>query len=106
MSTSQRYRYNSEQLTHILEQAGIYMCACPAQVATQMLELRKLHQYQLNCMDEMPQLADTHRRIAEAAERAHAVLEAALDDVLRIEGWDEQSLTMPDGLRALRDSLL
>lgn len=106
MSTSQRYRYNSEQLKHILDQAGIYMCACPAQVATQMLELRKLHQYQLNCMDEMPQLAETHRRIAEAAERAHAVLEAALDDVLRIEGWDAQSLTMPDGLRALRDSLL
>ncbi|OYW29040.1 MAG: hypothetical protein B7Z51_07580, partial [Methyloversatilis sp. 12-65-5] len=70
MNTSQRYRYNSEQLQHILDQAGIYMCACPAQVATQMLELRKLHQYQLNCMDEMPQLADTHRRIAEAAERA------------------------------------
>jgi len=57
------------------------MCACPAQVAT-------------------------HRRIAEAAVRAHAVLEEALDDVLRIEGRDEQSLTMPEGLRALRDSQL
>lgn len=106
MTTSQRYIYSTEQLKHILDQAGIYMCACPAQVATQMLALRALHQYQLNCMDEMPHLADTHRRIAEAAERAHAVLEAALDDVLQTEGWDAQSLTMPEGLRALRDSLL
>lgn len=81
MSTSLRDRYNSEQLKHVPDQAGSHMCACPAQVAT-------------------------HRRIAGVAVRAHAVLEEALDDVLRIEGRDEQSLTMPEGLRALRDSQL
>lgn len=106
MSTEDRYRYSARQLTVILEQAGIYMCACPAQVAAQMLELRKLYRYQLKCIGEMPDLADTHRCIAEAVARAHALLEDALDEVLRIEGWDKESLAMPEGLRKLRDSLL
>jgi hypothetical protein len=57
-------------------------------------------------MSEMPELADTHRCIADAVERAHAVLEDALDEVLRIEGWDKESLVMPEGLRTLRDSQL
>ena len=106
MSTGEKYRFSAKQLTLILEQACIYMCACPAQVASQMLELRKLHQYQMKCMSEMPELADTHRCIADAVERAHAVLEDALDEVLRIEGWDKESLVMPEGLRTLRDSQL
>ena len=106
MATEERYRYSKEQLMLILDQAGIYMCACPAQVATQMLELRKLYQYQMNCMSEMPDLADTHRCIATAVLRAHALLEEALDEVLRIEGWDTTSLVMPEGLRKLRDQQL
>lgn len=106
MATEERYRYSRDQLTLILDQAGVYMCACPAQVATQMLELRKLHQYQMNCMSEMPDMADSHRTIADAVFRAHALLEEALDRVLDIEGWDKTSLKMPDGLRKKRDELL
>ena len=106
MATEERYRYSKEQLMLILDQAGIYMCACPAQVATQMLELRKLYQYQMNCTSEMSDLADTHRCIATAVLRAHALLEEALDEVLRIEGWDTTSLVMPEGLRKLRDQQL
>lgn len=101
-----RYRYSTEQLKVILEQAGIYMCACPAQLASQLMELGKLHRYQIECMSEAPDLVATHRCIAEAAQRAHAVLEDALDEVLRLEGWDMETLTMPDGLRKQRDSLL
>lgn len=102
----QTFRYSSTQLQLILDQAGIYMCACPAQLAAQMMELRTLHQYQMNCMSEMPDLADTHRCIATAVLRAHALLEEALDEVLRIEGWDTTSLVMPEGLRKLRDQQL
>lgn len=82
------------------------MRACPAQLAAQMMELRTLHQYQMNCMSEMPDMADSHRTIADAVFRAHALLEEALDRVLDIEGWDKTSLKMPDGLRKKRDELL
>ncbi|MBT9518718.1 MULTISPECIES: hypothetical protein [Methyloversatilis] len=102
----QTFRYSSTQLQLILDQAGIYMCACPAQLAAQMMELRTLHQYQMNCMSEMPDMADSHRTIADAVFRAHALLEEALDRVLDIEGWDKTSLKMPDGLRKKRDELL
>lgn len=102
----QTFRYSSTQLQLILDQAGIYMCACPAQLASQMMELRTLHQYQMNCMSEMPDMADSHRTIADAVFRAHALLEEALDRVLDIEGWDKTSLKMPDGLRKKRDELL
>ena len=77
----QTFRYSSTQLQLILDQAGIYMCACPAQLAAQMMELRTLHQYQMNCMSEMPDMADSHRTIADAVFRAHALLEEALDRV-------------------------
>ncbi|MBL8467798.1 hypothetical protein [Methyloversatilis discipulorum] len=102
----QTFRYSSTQLQLILDEAGIYMCACPAQLAAQMMELRTLHQYQMNCMSEMPEMADSHRTIADAVFRAHALLEEALDRVLDIEGWDKISLKMPDGLRKKRDELL
>ncbi|WP_019915970.1 hypothetical protein [Methyloversatilis discipulorum] len=102
----QTFRYSSTQLQLILDEAGIYMCACPAQLAAQMMELRTLHQYQMNCMSEMPDMADSHRTIADAVFRAHALLEEALDRVLDIEGWDKASLKMPDGLRKKRDELL
>ncbi len=99
-------RYSNEQLTSILEQACIYMCACPAQLAKELMGLRELHAYQINCMSTMPTLAATHRCIADAVQRAHVLLEDALDEVLRLEGWDMNSLTMPEGLRKVRDSLL
>lgn len=102
----QTFRYSSTQLQLILDEAGIYMCACPAQLAAQMMELRTLHQYQMNCMSEMPDMAESHRTIADAVFRAHALLEEALDRVLDIEGWDKTSLKMPDGLRKKRDELL
>jgi 3-deoxy-D-manno-octulosonate 8-phosphate phosphatase KdsC-like HAD superfamily phosphatase len=82
------------------------MCACPAQLAVQLLELRTLHDYQLACMGDMPDMADSHRTIAEAAAQAHALLEQAFDRVLELEGWDKASLEMPDGLRKKRDALL
>lgn len=106
MSQKTPYRFSDEQLKLILDQSGIYMCTCPAQVAAQMLELRGLHQYQLDCMSKSSVPPDTHRCISQAAQRAHALLEDALEEVLRIEGWDRDTLIMPAGLRTLRDSQL
>jgi len=82
------------------------MCACPAQVARQILSARELYAYQRDCVSGGAHNDHVHVRIAEATRLAHAELERCLDDVLELEGWDKATLTMPEGLRALRDRTL
>jgi hypothetical protein len=96
-------RFSDAQLQHITDQAMIYMCACPAQVARQILSLRELFGYQLACVSRGALMEKVHTRIAESTARAHAELEQCLDEVLDLEGWDKTTLTMPEGLRKLRD---
>jgi hypothetical protein len=96
-------RYSNAQLQQIIEEAMIYMCACPAQVAKQVRLLRELHAYQHNCLGRgNPRLVPVHERIAESTRLAHAEMEQCLADVLDMEGWDKTNLTMPEGLRELR----
>lgn len=99
-------RYSDAQLERIAEQGMIYMCACPAQVARQILSAREVYDYQRNCASGGAQDTRVHARIAEATRLAHAELERCLDDVLDLEGWNKATLTMPEGLRALRDRTL
>ncbi|OYY95117.1 MAG: hypothetical protein B7Y41_05370 [Hydrogenophilales bacterium 28-61-23] len=99
-------RYSKEQLHQITEQAMIYMCACPAQVAGQLMALRELYGYQRNCSNKASVMGQVHQRIAQATRLAHAELESCLDDVLALEGWDKATLTMPEGLRQLRNQLI
>ena len=42
-------RYTSQQLEQIINEAAIYMCACPCQVAVQLRHLRELYRYQTKC---------------------------------------------------------
>ncbi|NTV96606.1 MAG: hypothetical protein HGA75_14540 [Thiobacillus sp.] len=96
-------RFGNEQLQQIIEEAMIYMCACPAQVAKQVQLLRELYAYQRNCVGRGdPRLVEVHERIADSTRHAHAEMEQCLADVLELEGWDKTSLTMPEGLRELR----
>jgi hypothetical protein len=95
-------QYSNPQLEHILNEAVIYMCACPAQVAEQLMQLRKLYDYQSGCINEGSLMESVHRRISQSTVIAHAELERCLDEVLIMEGWDMQTLTMPEGLRELR----
>ncbi len=102
MSDMLTIHYTNVQLEQILEEAMIYMCACPAQVSEQLLLLRKLFDYQRSCISKGSLLVEVHRRIADSTRIAHAEMEKCLDEVLHIEGWDLQTLTMPEGLRKLR----
>lgn len=106
-------RFSDDQLSRIRDEAMVYQCACPAQVAEALQKLRRLHEYQLNCLT----LGDgsdppagtgetTHRAIALAVARAHQTMEKCLDEVLEFEGWDRDTLRMPEGLRKRRDVLL
>jgi hypothetical protein len=99
-------RYSNQQLQGILEEAMLYLCACPAQVAEQLLQLRKVFDYQNTCISKGSLMADVHRRIADSVTLAHAELEQCLTDVMQLEGWDLQTLKMPEGLRELRQKAI
>jgi len=96
-------KFSDPELHQIVEEAFVYMCACPAQVAEQVLKLRALFSYQMSCIDRGPLSEQVHQLIAEATVRAHADLERCLYDILTLEGWDMAALTMPEGLRQLRE---
>ncbi len=102
-------KFTALQLAVINDQAALYSCACPLHVSMQITNLRKLFDYQNQCMamDELAEnnvLTQVHRRIAEATKQAHAIMEQCLDEILDLEGWDRTKMEMPAGLRKLKDS--
>ncbi|NOT85301.1 MAG: hypothetical protein HOP02_11110 [Methylococcaceae bacterium] len=97
-------KFSAYQLAIINEQAALYTCACPIHVSLQIANLRKLFNYQLECMaNETASDSDiqmqVHRRIAEVTKQAHQLMEQCLDEVLDLEGWDKTKMEMPAGLR-------
>lgn len=99
-------RFSDLQLEQIIEEAAIYMCACPGQVAVELRNLRTLFRYQYECEQDPANDKVVHRAIAEAALRAHALMEDCMDKVLEIEGWDRETLRMPEGMRRRRADLI
>lgn len=99
-------RYTDQQLEKIVEEATIYMCACPAQVAAQLRQLRELYRYQSRCALEPGNEESVHQEIASATIEAHTLMEDCLERVLTMEGWDPVTLKMPEGLRRKRDTIL
>ncbi|MBX3735307.1 MAG: hypothetical protein KF715_01340 [Candidatus Didemnitutus sp.] len=95
-------RYPREALRKIIEQAMVYQCACPAQVCKAIGQMRELHKYQQECLIDQGADRSVHERIALAAAKAHAELEQCLADVLRLEGWNAETLEMPSDLAKRR----
>jgi len=91
--------FTDQELDRIIEEATIYMCACPAQVADALRQLRALYRYQQRCLLGPDTTPEVHERIALSTVRAHAELQQCLDDVLTLEQWDRSTLRMPPGLR-------
>lgn len=94
-------RFSKAQLQTIIEEATIYMCACPAQVCQQLLSLVALYEYQEQCGERLGNQV-VHDSIAAATAAAYAELEGCLDRILDIEGWDRATLKMPPGLRVMQ----
>ena len=92
-------QFSDQQLRHILEQSVIYSCACPAQVCKALLEERELFSYQSNCLNLTTTDEAVHRSIAESVQVTHRVMEECLVNVLKLEGWDLETLTMPEALQ-------
>lgn len=95
-------RFDNLQVQDVIEEAMLYMCACPAQLGTEILRLRELYNYQMNCISKGDTLTAVHQRLALAAQEAHDILETCLSDILSMEGWDMDTLKMPPGLREIR----
>ena len=101
-----RQQFDSAQISKVIDQSLVYQCACPAQVCKAIFELRDLHRYQMDCLNNSDNDFKVHSAIAQAAEQSHALMEACLTRVLELEGWDVASLDMPEALRAkIRKSL-
>lgn len=92
-------KFTDVQLNTIRDQAAIYDCACPAQLCREIGEQRRLYAYQAQCLNRTEVDRQVHERIAAAVRLAHAEMERALEDVLRLEGWDRDTLEMPAGLQ-------
>jgi hypothetical protein len=92
-------KYSKAQLNQIREQSIVYQCACPAQVSTLMSEMRSLYEYQERCLNDSDVDVEVHRNIAAATSAAYLVIEQCLTDVLILEGWDLETLEMPERLR-------
>jgi hypothetical protein len=99
-------RFTDEELQKIVEEAAIYMCACPGQVAKQVMDLRQVIRYQRDCLAQAKTPSLVHHTIESSSRDAHTVMEDCLEKILEIEGWDRLILKMPEGLRKLRDELI
>jgi hypothetical protein len=97
-------KFSALQLSIINDQAALYTCVCPLQVSMQIASLRKLFDYQKECIasetssDNQVQI-QVHHLIAEVTQQAHQLMEQCLDDILDLEGWDRTKMEMPTGIR-------
>jgi len=92
-------RFSDEALLSIIEQSAVYVCACPAQVCSQLMSQRELFKYQLQCLNKTEIDIQVHQSIAETLIKTHADLECCLKNVLELEGWDMNTYQMPEDLQ-------
>ena len=92
-------KYNSAQISKVIDQALVYQCACPAQVCRAIFELRELYEYQMNCASDSVNDDLVHKTIAAATEKSHEMMEECLKKILEIEGWDQNTFVMPEVLK-------
>jgi hypothetical protein len=92
-------RFTDVELEQVISEGLIYMCACPAQVAETIRNVRRLYRYQLECIAGPDNDGRVHRAIAETAIATHAHLQDCMDEILRLEQWDRATLRMPANLR-------
>ncbi len=92
-------KFSSSQLNKIMSESLDYQCACPAQVCGAIVDLRELYEYQANCLKDSETDHKMHESIAAGAAISHAALEACLQEILDLEGWDPVLLNLPDSLK-------
>ena len=91
--------WSDEQVSKIIDQSLFYQCACPAQVCKEIIGLRHMYAYQASCINQNDTDTLVHARIASDVEQAHQRMEACLQAILELEGWNMETLIMPDELK-------
>jgi hypothetical protein len=101
-------KFDNQTLSKIIDASAIYICACPAQVARELLDMRRLYDYQQNCLSQNPPPIndEVHKLIAATLKKNHELMEETLDRILTLEKWNRETYEMPEGLRQLRDASL
>ena len=99
-------QFDDEKISRILDQSLVYQCACPAQVCKTIIGLRELYEFQEHCLDQSDTDKQVHQSIANSVAVGHEEMEACLEKILELEGWDRESLTMPDNIKKTQRDLL
>lgn len=94
-----KQQFTSQQINRVMTQSLDYQCACPAQVCGAIVDLREVYDYQSNCIASTVTDVKMHEAIAAAASQAHEILESCLKQVLDMEGWDPETLNLPEALK-------
>jgi hypothetical protein len=94
-----KQRFDTATLMRITDSSMIYTCACPAQIAQELLSMRRLYAYQQDCLNQADSSPQVHNLIAETVEHNHARMEATLDRILTIQKWDRETWEMPEDIR-------
>jgi hypothetical protein len=92
-------RFDIATLMRITDSSMIYTCACPAQVAHEIMSMRKLYDYQQDCLNQPDSCPEVHLLISDTVEQNHARMEATLDRILTIQNWDRDTMELPEALR-------
>jgi len=91
--------FSDEALLEICRAADVIACECPGYVARILRQVRAFRSYTLTCIDQFPDDADTHRWLADQANRVESILWETMVELMR----KEQLIT--DGDEVLLDSL-
>ena len=92
-------RFSDKVLFSIIEQSAVFVCACPAQVCSQLRSQRELYNYQMDCLNKTETDTLVHETIAKALIKTHADLESCLEKILHLEGWDMTTYQMPENIQ-------
>lgn len=96
-----QFKFTDLQIEKIRSEGYIYICSCPSQVSEQVANLRRIFNYQDECLNsgESALSVKTHQLIAEATNESHKIMQQCLEDVLISEKWNLETLDMPENIR-------
>lgn len=92
------HKFTNDEVTRILEQVLVHQCACPGQLCRVILNLQDLVRYEKDCVDHTATDVRVHHAIESAASQCLDIMQACLTEVLNLEGWDLETLKMPQAL--------
>lgn len=91
--------FTPEELARIRGQSMSYLCACPGQLASMLEMALRVEAHEVDCLKDTDNDRRVHERIAGAVVDVRRILDSALNDVLALEGWDRDTLEMPEALQ-------